>query len=1096
MNNVEQNIYSKIQLYRRKYYLTLAVRGLLISLGLTLAIFLVFNTLEYSFHFGSIIRAFLLFIFLGIGTWALTKFVIIPLIKMIRDEQAMSNEEAARQIGKHFPEISDKLLNIIQLQGFEGALVQASISQKAQTISTYNFTEAVDVKKNRSYVKYLALPLVLLLSALIIRPSLITSSSNRIIKFNQEFIPEAPFLFKIQNNPLIAFKNEDFTLNLKLEGEVLPSSAFLEINNRLVKLEQKNGNFEYTFSKIQDTKTFRFQAAGFHSKTYEIQVVERPNIKSFNVYLEYPQYLRKQNDRLNNTGNLQIPEGTNVKWQFKTIQSEELTIGFDGKDSIQNIKSTDNQIFEYENQFFNTQVYSLNLKNKYSSNKEKILYKIEVINDQYPEIDINTYQDTTLYNYIALGGNISDDYGLSELRLFYQISTSGNSSKSDYKSIRIPISKQQDNQRYYYQWFLDSLGIKKGNSINYYLQVWDNDGVNGRKASKTGTYSFKLPTKAEIKDQIEKTNAKTEQDIDKTIKDAKDLKKKISEAENRLKGKKDLNWQEENLLKDIIKKRDELNKSLEELKKQNKDNQDKRNRFTEQDQKIAEKTEQLQKLMDELLDEETKKLYEELKKLLEDKKSVEDIQSTLDQIDNKENNLEQELERTLELFKRMKFDQKMDDALNNLEEQIKKQEELEEQTSDKDSNEEDLAKQQEELQKEFEEFQKEKEELEEMNQELKNPESLPDTQEEEQQIKEEQEKAKESLEKNKRNKASQSQQNAKQQMQKMQQKMQQMQSSMEMTMMQENLDDLRDIIHNLLKLSFDQENLMNEFREVKQSDPRFVELGQIELKLKDDAQIVQDSLLALSKRVFQIATFVTRELGEMNAHMDNSVDAIRERKKPVAVSEQQFAMTSMNNLALLLDDVLQQMMDAMQDAMGTGQSKQKGKQKSPSLSELQKELNNKISELKKSGKTGRQMSEELAKLAAQQEQIRRQIQEMQEKFGGEGGKPGNGIPEKMEETEKDLVNKNITQETINRQQDILTRLLESEDAMREREQDEERKAESGKDYEKALPKAFEEYFKLKEKEIELLKTVPPKLYPYYKKEVNEYFKRIGNEPNN
>jgi hypothetical protein len=41
-----------------------------------------------------------------------------------------------------------------------------------------------------------------------------------------------------------------------------------------------------------------------------------------------------------------------------------------------------------------------------------------------------------------------------------------------------------------------------------------------------------------------------------------------------------------------------------------------------------------------------------------------------------------------------------------------------------------------------------------------------------------------------------------------------------------------------------------------------------------------------------------------------------------------------------------------------------------------------------------------------------------------------------------------------------------------------------------MPDAFEDYIKLKEKEIELLKTVPLKLNPYYKKEVNEYFKRI------
>jgi hypothetical protein len=91
-----------------------------------------------------------------------------------------------------------------------------------------------------------------------------------------------------------------------------------------------------------------------------------------------------------------------------------------------------------------------------------------------------------------------------------------------------------------------------------------------------------------------------------------------------------------------------------------------------------------------------------------------------------------------------------------------------------------------------------------------------------------------------------------------------------------------------------------------------------------------------------------------------------------------------------------------------------------------------------------------------------------------------------------LVNKKFTDQLIKRQQEILTRLLESEKSMRERDLDEERKGESAKDYNKEMPAAVEEYLRLKEKEVELLKTVPPKLYPYYKKEVREYFKRVGN----
>jgi hypothetical protein len=284
---------------------------------------------------------------------------------------------------------------------------------------------------------------------------------------------------------------------------------------------------------------------------------------------------------------------------------------------------------------------------------------------------------------------------------------------------------------------------------------------------------------------------------------------------------------------------------------------------------------------------------------------------------------------------------------------------------------------------------------------------------------------------------------------------------------------------------------MKDFVQVQQTDPKYVKLSQQQLKIKDDSKVLEDSLLSLAKRDPFMGSIVTREVGELNDHVDKAVENIKERRKGNAGSEMQLSMTSINNLALMLNDHFDMMMDMMANAMPSkGKGKAKGKE---SLGELQQQLNDQIEQLKNSGKSGRQLSEELAKMAAEQERIRRALQEMQEKLEQQGGKaPGGDIPGKMEQTEMDLVNKRLTEQTIRRQKDILTRLLETEKSMREQNMDEERKGETAKEYQKQLPKAFEEYLRLKEKEVELLKTVPPKLYPYYKKEVNEYFKRIEN----
>jgi hypothetical protein len=111
---------------------------------------------------------------------------------------------------------------------------------------------------------------------------------------------------------------------------------------------------------------------------------------------------------------------------------------------------------------------------------------------------------------------------------------------------------------------------------------------------------------------------------------------------------------------------------------------------------------------------------------------------------------------------------------------------------------------------------------------------------------------------------------------------------------------------------------------------------------------------------------------------------------------------------------------------------------------------------------------------------------------GNGGNSNqiNQLKKEMEKTESDLYNRNISQETINRQKEIMTRLLEAEKAAREREFDDKREAKSPNENFEKTNIRFEEYKKEKMKEIELIKTVPPNLTPYYKDKVNQYFKQI------
>jgi methyl-accepting chemotaxis protein len=706
--------------------------------------------------------------------------------------------------------------------------------------------------------------------------------------------------------------------------------------------------------------------------------------------------------------------------------------------------------------------------------------------------------DSVLFKNVFIGGSIADDHGLTKLRLNFEIIRGGKAS-SGFRSITIPINNNLDQQEFVYRWSIDSLKLQPSDQLNYNIQVWDNDGVNGSKSTKSANYVFHIPTKAEIKSDISNSESETESEINEGLQKAKTLQEAIEEAQKKLKGKQSLDWQDKAMLEDIIRQKQDVDKMLNEMAKENELLEQKRDAFTERDERIKEKADQIKKLMDELLDEETKKLFKELEKLLEENKNIDQVKKLMNKIQQSEADLEKELDGIKELFKQLKFENKLDQAIQEIDKTIEKQKDLLKETEElaedkKSKNNTDslnnLADKQEEVKEQAEQSKETLEELNELNEQMEDPENIPDDQQMDEAA-QEMEQSKQNMKEGQPKKSQENQKKAIQKMKEMKEQMEGMQNSMEMEMDEDNMESLRQILHGLIKLSFDQEKNMQEFNEVQQTDPKYLGLSQNQLKLKDDSKVLEDSLLALSKKDPFMGSIVIKEIGNLNDHMDKSIDHIRERRKPNASAEMQLSMTGINNLALMINDHFEMMMQMMANAKANGKGKKKGNMK---LSELQQQLNQQIEQIKNSGKSGRELSEELARMAAEQERIRKALQELQEKMMNENGnKPGSDIPAQMEQTEMDLVNKQITEQTIRRQRAILTRLLESEKSMREQDLDEERKGETAKDYTNEMPKEFLEYLKLKEKEVELLKTVPLKLYPYYKKEAGEYFKRIGNE---
>ena len=522
-NPAMEGLLLRIQEYRQKYYQNRLLKGIIFSLALLLTVFLFFNTLEYFGRFSSAVRGMLFFGFLAVLVFSFFQWVVQPLIHLSGLKKPISDEDAALQIGNYFPEIGDKLVNTLQLRNLSGTqsdLIEASIRQKSGQLLIVKFSDAIRFNENKKRIQYAIYPLAAIAAILLFNPSFFTSSSDRIIHFQKNYT-YAPFSFLIENKNLKAFRNEDFVLKLKLKGEALPQAVYLVQNGTRFKLNQDDtDNFSFTFKNLQRDVAFSFDAAGFVSDDYRITVAERPSLLSFDVNLHYPAYLNKPAEGLNNVGNVSVPEGTTIEWNFNTSSTNSLGIRFENDSALYAGKEKDGEHFEIRRSVRRSAQYQVLLKNNESENADKIGYFINVIPDKFPVMNLENFQDTTLYNYLVLGGSISDDYGFSQLKMFYSIKRENEKAPSPAKSIPIPFNKTVNTQSFFFQWYVDSLKLAPGDKIEYYAQVWDNDGVNGAKSARSRSIQFTVPSKDQMEAEIKKSEQETENQMQSAMKKA------------------------------------------------------------------------------------------------------------------------------------------------------------------------------------------------------------------------------------------------------------------------------------------------------------------------------------------------------------------------------------------------------------------------------------------------------------------------------------------------------------------------------------------------------------------------------------------------
>ncbi len=1064
-----QEILNKLERFIRKEYVHIILSGFQLLLIAVVANFTFFTFLEMIGKLSSAFRTILFYLFLLLAISAVVYLVLLPVLRYFKLFRKETYFEVANRAGMFFPTLKDNLLNAMQLVAgkygrnfYSVNLVDSAFKKVYDSSKAINFESAVKFEKARKIFPYFISLMIFSALLLLFVPGML-SASNRLINFNKEFVPPPKFIFEITPGNIELTRGDDLLITANVIGEppaevyfAFKSEDEADFKEQYINADS-TGKYNFLVSSVRNSFKYFASSKEVKSEMYEAKVINRPLVNNLELEIIPPTYSKIPKTVQKDNGNVTSLLGTNVNIKISsTINLKKAFLEF-GDSTINELVVVENNA---EGNFSvrgdkNYQIKLVDDNN--NSNSSPITYVIKALYDDYPVIKlISPDRNLPLANdnRLNLIAVIADDYGFSKLYLNYRLSASRyETPQTDFASIEIPLQDLKKEIDVNYIWNLTPLNLAVDDVVTCYLEVFDNDFISGPKSSKTNSFTIRVPSLDEILAEADEIQNETVTELEETLREAEELKKTLDEIDQELKkDNEELTWEEKEKISDALEKFGELQEKVDEINEQlseMRQNLQENNLLSED---TMEKYLELQDLMDQLTSDEMKKAMEQMQQLLQ-KMNRDLTQNAMEQLKFDEENFKKSIERTLNLLKRMQVEQKMDELVKRTEELSKEQESLKEQTEQSDlsdkNKQDELSNKQNDIAEELQKLEEQMKELKEKMSEIGDmpAEQMEKMMEEFNKQNNEQlsEKASENIKMQQQEMAMQNQQQLQNNMNQMSEMMMQMQSQMSQQNQVQTFTDMMRILDNLISLSKEQEALKKESQNLDPNSSSLNELAQKQNELSENLKNILQQMADLSQKTFAISPEMGEALGKANQKMKMSLQSMQNRNGHFAAIQQGEAMQHLNEASTMMKNSMQSMMQ------GGGQGGMMSlMQQLQQMSGQQMKLNNmtQILQQMQQGNLNAQQQSQLQRLAQQQDLIHKSMEQLNEeaKISGHSKKlPGDldNILERMQEVITDMNTQKLDDELIQKQENILSKMLDAQRSINERDFEKKRESKTG-----------------------------------------------------
>ena len=876
--------------------------------------------------------------------------------------------------------------------------------------------------------------------------------------------------------------------------------------NQRVGMDRLGDRWVASVRGIAALGSYWVEVSGVKSPLYSVGLSGQAGIVSFDLTYDYPAYTRLPAETQSMTrGDVTALSGTRVtvivnldrhatgmRWTLPSGTNEALT-------------ALSPRRFKGEFTVRGAGTYTLVATTTKETIRES--YRIQPVLDQPPLLSVIQPEgdlDLPQGQKIPIWAAATDDYGLTRLTLVAQSEKGA--------VFRVPLATWPDQPRDAsagVDWDASPLALLPGQSATFHLELSDNDTFGGPNVTVSRTFTLRFPLLSELYKSLEDQHDSTTANLEDTARQQKELEKQVEELAKSLQNDRQVDWEKQQAAKDAAAKQkqlaDQMSKAAEALEQRAETAEEHK---AYEDQLLA-KMQELSKLVADLKNEDMKRSLDELSKKV-DQTDPRQLQQQLKDLAQQQKETLAGLERSIELMKKLRQEEKAHEAAERAKELADRQEQLNRQLENKPPADRDqaqqLANQQQKLEDEAKDLAKDLDQLaKELAEQQKKddaPKKTDPTQpmeqgakDLEQEIAPQMDQSEQGMRESAQNKGQQ--QKAQKSGKQAQQGLEQLSKSLQDAASSMSNEDNQAVAEAIRRSAQDLVNLSQAGEQALDRPGSDNEKAQSQEDLQQGASQVVDDLINTGKDTPYLGPEATKQLGRAINELQNSKDAFAQGNSARGKQAGQRAGEALDQAVLALRDAAAACSKPGSSKGGkqAGSSREKMQGLANQQGDLNQESQSLADRLTRQQRLAAGDQASLERLAAQQQMIRQGLEDAMK-----NAKPGDQLLGRMDQAKDDMsaVEQNLKQgrlndETLARQQKILSRMLDAQRSLNKRDFDDQRESHAGQEVARLTPAALRAELLRREDRVrsDLLRAQAEKYPGEYRSLVEAYLRRLG-----